>query len=438
MGERNSDLHPEDQTTEYKSSYTPDVKKEVAAFANSQGGTITIGIDDHGNVLGTTDTDGVMAQAANAIRDGIRPDVTMFVDLTAVSVEGKRCVCINVQRGASRPYYLSDKGMKPGGVYVRQGCTSAPASEEAIHRMIVETDGTAYESMRSTEQSLTFVYTSAEMEKRSVVFGAAQFRTLGLVDENGLFTNLALLLSDQCPHTIKAAYFEGTRKTEFKDRQEFSGSLLKQLSDCYGYIDLLNKTRSTFAGLDRIDERDYPLEAIREALLNCIVHREYSFSGSILISIFEDRIEMVSLGGLVAGLTKDAILIGVSQPRNRHLADVFYRMRLIEAYGTGIGKIFASYEAYPFHPSIDVVDGAFRVVLPNIHCALHKQAAADVTKQQQAVLDLFESKSAIQRPDVERLLGVKQSRALVILKEMIKSGLLRQLGEGKDTRYVLK
>ena len=100
----------------------------------------------------------------------------------------------------------------------------------------------------------------------------------------------------------------------------------------------MNKTEATFEGLTRKDERDYPTETIREALLNAVVHREYSFSGSTLINIYEDRIEFISLGGIISGLSLDSIMLGVSQSRNEKLANIFYRLHLIEAYGTGIKK----------------------------------------------------------------------------------------------------
>lgn len=430
-------MNNEGQTVEYKERYTDSIKKEVVAFANSQGGSIFLGVDDDGTPIGLEDADDVIVRASNAVRDGIRPDVTMFVEYAAEQIDGKDCIRISVQRGSSRPYYLSDKGMKPSGVYVRQGASCAPVSEEAIRRMITETDGTAFESVRSLNQDLSFNYASVEFAKRSVAFGGAQMQTLGMVDENGLYTNLALLFSDQCPHTIKAAYFEGTQKTAFKDRREFGGSILKQLADCYTYIDLLNKTRATFEGLDRIDERDYPAEAIREALLNCVVHRDYAFSGSILISIFEDRMEFVSLGGLVPGLTKEAIMIGVSQPRNRHLADIFYRMRLIEAYGTGIGKIMACYDQQTTKPLIEAVDSAFRVTLPNIHYKVQSEFPIALTDSQQRILALLKQKNAITRRDVEKLLGVGQTSAITQLKELMNVGLLLRDNEGKNIKYVL-
>ena len=125
------------------------------------------------------------------------------------------------------------------------------------------------------------------------------------------------------------------------------------------------KGKATFSGLDRTDRRDYPEDAIRESLLNSIVHRDYSFSGSNLVNVYEDRIEFVSLGDLVSGLELEFIFLGVSQSRNPNLAAVFYRMRLIKSYGTGIGKIERAYKTCPSQPEFETAKGVFRVTLPN-------------------------------------------------------------------------
>lgn len=228
-------------------------------------------------------------------------------------------------------------------------------------------DRNFYEESRSLVQDLTFNYAELLMEKLEIGFKESQKKTLGIIGEDSLYTNLGLLISDQCLHSIKVAVFQGIEKDIFKDRKEFTGSILKQVSDAFEYIDLLNRNSATFEGLVRIDKRDYPVEAIREALLNTIVHREYSFSSSTIINIYCDRIEFISLGGLVSGLSLEAIMLGVSQSRNEKIANLFYRIRYIEAFGTGIRKILASYKKEEEKPSIISVEGAFQVILPNIN-----------------------------------------------------------------------
>lgn len=433
----------EDVNTEFKREFVADIKKEILAFANTQGGIIYIGITNDGNIVGVNLPDEVVLQVVNTIRDAIKPDITLFTSCSIEDIGGKKVVKVSVQRGVDRPYYMNDKGLKPSGVYVRQGSASVPASEDAIRQMIKETDGDTYEQIRSLNQELTFEYTLVEMKKYNFEFGQTQMKTLGLQSTDGLYTNLGLLLSDQCVHTIKIACFEGSDKSIFKDRREFSGSLLNQLADAYAYIDMFNKTNATFKGLERIDKRDYPAEAIREALLNAIVHREYSFSGSILINIYDDRIEFVSLGGIVPGLSIDDIFLGISQTRNEKLANLFYRLKLIEAYGTGIAKILSSYKNSDRKPTIKATDGVFQVVLPNLNYSSKSNSKGIIrlvvkNPQFETILDYLGSKGSITRNEVQSILCVGQTRALKILKEMKDAEMLVVVGKGKKTEYLLK
>ena len=428
----------ENLNTELKEILTADLKKEVVAFANTCDGTIYIGVNDNGEVIGVENSDDVMERASASIRNAIRPDLSMYVSLKVEKIENKNVVVIKVQRGASRPYYIAEKGLKPSGVYIRQGNSSVPSSEEYIRQMIKETDGDSFEKLRSLNQDLTFDFTNMIFEKSRVNFGEIQKKTLGIIGEDGLYTNLGLLLSDQCLHTLKIAVFEGKEKGIFKDRKEFKGSLLKQITEAFEYIDLLNKTKATFDGLIRKDERDYPIEAIREALLNAIVHREYSFGASTLINIYEDRIEFISLGGVISGLSLEAIMLGVSQSRNEKLANVFYRLRLIEAYGTGIQKILLSYKCYKKEPIFKTEIGAFLVILPNIHFTSEEKNTEkkeiSLTDDYKKILELL-NQGVKSRKEIQEFLGASQSKVIGMIKELSKLNLIEKEGNGKNTKY---
>ena len=305
-------IYQESETVELKSIVVDDIKKEIIAFANCEGGKLYIGVQDDGTVVGLDDPDGVALQISNMVRDAIKPDLTMFLHYKTLNENGKQIVAIDVQQGTERPYYISKKGLRPEGVFVRQGYSSVPATSTAIRRMIKETDGDYFEEMRSLEQDLTFEAAEKEFSERNILFGEAQMKTLGIMTHDGVYTNLGFLLSDQCVHTIKAAVFQGTTQNEFKDRKEFSGSLLRQMDEVYDYIDFRNQTHSSFQKLRRIDQRDYPETAVREALLNLLVHREYSFRASTFISLYMDRIEFTSIGGLVSGVTLKDVMMGIS------------------------------------------------------------------------------------------------------------------------------
>lgn len=437
----------ETEIVELKSIVMDDIKKEIIAFANCDGGTVYVGVADDGKVLGVENADECALQISNMVRDAVKPDVTMFIHYETLECDGKAVVAVNIQRGTNRPYYLAKKGLRPEGVYVRQGYSSVPATDTAIRQMIKETDGDSFENMRSINQALTFEATKKEFEKRNVVFGQPQMQTLKIVSADGIYTNLGLLLSEQCLHTIKAAVFEGINQNVFKDRREFSGSLMQQLNEVYDYIDFHNQTHATFRKLLRIDTRDYPEVAVREALLNTLVHRDYSFRASTLISIYDDRIEFVSIGGLLPGLELDDLMMGVSVCRNPHLANVFYRLQLIEAYGTGMKKIMGAYANALVQPKIKTTNNAFKIILPNVNftpkaAEVHKdfEKAADLAlnSNEEKVLQFLREHLMITRKETQTLLEVSQSTAGRILKAMVDSGRIKQIGGSRTTRYELR
>lgn len=427
----------ESEVVELKAEVVGDICKEVIAFANTRGGTLYIGVSNDGSVVGVKNADQVMLQLNNMIRDSIKPDVTMFVGYETQHVTDKDIIAVTIQKGTDRPYYLGSKGLKPSGVYVRNGTSSDPATDTAIRRMIKETDGDSFESMRSLEQNLSFEAAEKQFEKQNIPFDAAKMQTLGMISADGIYSNVALLLSDQCPSTIKAATFSGEDKGSFQDRREFDGSLFQQMEELYSYLDMRNQTKATFDGLYRIDTRDYPEDALREALLNSLVHRDYSFRASTLVSVYADRIEFVSVGGLPSGIELDDIMLGLSVCRNPKLAAIFYRLQLIEAYGTGMPKIMNAYTETELKPKIEVSSNAFKITLPNRNTgANHTETLVGTLKsEEKRILDFIGSYGHIVRSDVDRLLDVSQATANRILKRMVAEGLIYQDGNGRKTKY---
>lgn len=296
---------------ELKKEYVKDILKTVIAFANTSGGKIYIGIDD------------------------------------------------------------DDKGIRPSGVYVRQGASSVPATDAAILKMIRDTDGDNFEELRSLNQNLDF----------------------------DLF------------------------KKEFE----------------YSFLNRYNRTNSEITGLKRTDTREYPEIAIREALLNSIVHKEYSYSSSTLISIFDDKIEMVTIGGLTKGLSEDDIMLGVSILRNRNLANIFYRLKLIEAYGTGIPKIIESYNEYNVKPKIEISSNAFKITLPN---TLKEKSSSKFEKnlsdKEYLIVNMLKENEYIKRTDIENNLSISSSMAIKLLRNMVENSIIEKLGKGKNVIYKLK
>lgn len=429
----------ESNTVELKEIVNNDFKKEIVAFANTNGGEIFVGVDNKGNVIGIDNVEKEMERISSMIRDGIKPDLIHFTTVETIEVENKNIIRVNVSRGGKIPYHLTDKGMKPSGVYVRHGVASVPASEEMIREMIKQNDGTTYDKARSLNQELTFDFAESFFKKYRVPFAYENKRTLGLIDSDGFYTNAALLLSDQCEHSIKCAIFKGTGKSTFRARKEFYGSILQQLEEAYRYIDLSNNNPATIEGLQRIEQLDYPKSALREALLNAIVHRDYNYSGSIIVNIFDDRIEFVSLGGLVKGISIDDIMHGVSQSRNMMIANIFYRLELIESYGTGIQRIIESYKGVR-QPEFKIGQASFVTVLPNHNYSVKVVSdhhSVMLSPNESKVLGLLNEKTIISRKDVEELLGTSSFPANKILRSLVNKDKIQMLGVGKATRYVL-
>ena len=444
-------LQREDLTTEFKREFVDDVKLAVLAFANTNGGVLYIGVDDDGSICGVANPDEVILQTQNTIRDSITPDIMMFIHSTFANYEGKTVVKIEVRRGDKRPYFLKGKGIRPEGVYVRQGPSTVPASYDAIRQMLIETSGGEYEKGVAFEQNLTFETAYSYFKEKGVTFGASQMQTLGLINSDKLYTNLALLLSDQCQHTIKAAVFQGARKNIFRDRAEFSGSIFKQLEESYAFIMRHNNIQSTFSGLNRVDTLDFPQEAVREGLLNALVHRDYGSSGPILVSIFDDRLEILNQGGLLPNMSVEEVRRGVSEQRNKGLAAICYRLKLIEAYGTGFDKMDFAYNGSGVTCQISVTPNSFCLTLPNRN-KNNNQGSEDTTsviplqlndlnptdrERAEKLVGLCQKNGFVTREQAQKELMISQTTAVVLLNRMINNRLLVRSREGKQVIYKL-
>lgn len=433
----------ETERIEFKRQMVQELYKEVIAFANTAGGTIYLGIDDAGNIGGLANRDEAYTAVTNGIRDAILPDVTMFVQYT---LQNDGVIRIEVGEGTYKPYYLKGKGLKPSGVFVRQGTSSVPASQEQIRQMIKTSDGDVFEEMRAMQQDLTFDEAAQAFRRYHVDFSPEKYVALGIQKAGGgLFTNLAWLLSDQCRHTVKTAVFADEDNTIFKDSREFTGSVLRQLDETFHYLMLCNNTRAEIKGLERIEEKDYPDTAIREALLNALVHRDYSYSGSTIINVNDTCMEFISLGGLLPGLSPEDIKNGISQPRNRNLAEVFHRLRLIESYGTGLRKIYRAYRNCSVKPEIHVTPNTFKLILPNMYTAAqesesgersceHKKAEQQIkiTPQMEKVLAYLDRYGEMTDEELQELLDIKRTRSYTLARRMCEENLIDSYGRGKD------
>jgi ATP-dependent DNA helicase RecG len=423
---------------EFKREYNEKVNKTLLAFLNTEGGELFIGIEDDGSICGVKgNVDELARKTATSFRDSITPDPSGYFTVEPVEKDGKAVIKITVGRGSSIPYCFASYGLIPQGVFVRIGSSTVTATREHIRQMIKDNGSGQFISELSIEQNLTFEYAGRVFAEKDIKFGMRQKQSLGLIRPDGRYTNLALILSDQCPYSTKAAIFEGLNKERFKDRKEFTGSLFKQIDEVLAYLHVYNRVHGTFAGAYRIDYPDYPEIALREAYVNALIHRDYYIEGSVLISMFDDRLEFMSLGGVMPGVTYDLMLAGVSVARNEKLAQIFYRLNIIEAFGTGIPRIFSAYEHNPAQPEIPIVDGGFLMRLPNLN--YHAERGAGNGKvvagsNEQRLLTAFPN-ATINKEDAAKMLGISTNGAYKLLQRMRGQGLLDVRKEGRQWVY---
>ena len=413
----------EDQDTEFKEDFTPKLLKSIVAFSNCNGGTIILGINDDGEEVGLKDPDDTAKKCSNAITDAIRPDVSLTTKIVLEEKNGKAFLRIKVSPGDKKPYYIREKGLRAEGVYIRKGASSVPVSEETFQSMIRNIRSVAYEEQISFNQDLTFDYTRSVFERKNVQFDEEHMKILHMIDDDR-YTNLAFILSDQFNQSIKVASFSDEFRTKFLDRAELNGSILKQLDDTLIFVKRHNTLSSEIKGEYRVDTQAWSEESIREALVNALAHRDYSMNSPILVSIYPRKITITSPGGMPTPFSLEEMLRGVSSLRNKNLADVMYRLELIEAYGTGIPRIYGTYAASSVIPTIESGLSSFTITLPSI-----------ITGENAGLQRFLDENREFTRVQMQDALGMKKSEAVSTIGRLIEENTLIKMGEGRSVKY---
>lgn len=422
----------EDEKTEFKRQLTKECLKTVVAFSNTKGGTLFIGVDDDGSIVGIDNPDSVSLDLIHMLTDAIRPDITMTSYTSHVVIDEKDIIKVDVQEGSSKPYYLREKGLCPEGVYIRKGPSSIPAPESLILRMIKECSE-SFESSISLEQNLTFNETKEIFKESGVQLEENQMITLGFY-KGKLYTNLAYLLSDQCTSGIKIAAYSDHFKTKFLNRTEIKGSILKQSIDALKFIEPYNPLSSVINGLKRVDIRAYPESSLREAIVNAVVHRDYSVNSDTLISIYGDGISISSYGGLKKDLDYVDLFAGMSSTRNPKIMAIFYRLGFVEGYGTGIPRIMGDYNKTMFKPKFELTPNVFKVELPAITEDTTNLAYMTEVNQ---IVRYAEEHDNFTRSEIEEIISQSRSKTNHILSAMVDKGMLTIVGGGRGTKYKL-
>ncbi len=296
----------------------------------------------------------------------------------------------------------------------------------------------SYEERIPNNQDLHFYYLDKICQTKGLEL---DYKALHLVNDSGKYTNLALLLSSECPCSIKVASFFGVSVDSLKGKEEFTGSILEQYDSALKYIDLYNETKGVIRGLERVDTPSYSTLAIKEALINAIAHQDYSLGGNIFIYIFDDHMEITSLGSITCNLTLNDVTNGISKLRNPNLVNLLTSLGYMRAIGCGLRLINEEYNLKKYKVKINATQTTFKVSLPNCNYSGPKFNERDnnfkTKKEEDIVLSLFTKGSEITRKDIENSLGVSKSKAYSIVSSLISKGIIKQVGNDKNTFYTL-
>ena len=423
----------ENENVEFKQSYTENIYKEIVSFLNSNSGTIYIGYDDDGNLVGLDDSKKLEEKISNGITKKISPDCSIFTSIDNCDLDGKEYIVINVSKGTNL-YYLKEKGLV-NGIYVRNGSCSIPASDETVKQMIINNSNLSFETSISINQELTFNYIDDAFRDFNVDISDSNIKkNLHLINVQNKYTNLALLLSDQNPFTIKVATYESYQKTNFLDRKEFGGSLLEIYDKSLDYLKLNSATYGLIDSSVRKDIEEYPEFVLREIILNSLIHRDFSSITSNIINIYKNEgIEFISYGSLYGNITIEDILAGLSTSRNPYLQAIFMRLKRVEAIGSGLRRVNSFYESRGMNFEIKALPSSFVVKLPKI--TINNINSELDTK---TIIDYIDKNGDISRKITEQLIKKEKTSAANILNKLVEDKILMKIGNGPSTRYIMR
>jgi len=430
------------------------IVKTVIAFSNTSGGKLIVGINDNREVVGIQEDNifELQDKITSLIFDSCYPNI--LPEIYTLNFEGKLLLVIEVFRGNLLPYYLKKEG-KNSGTYIRVGASNRKASFDNIielerQRRNISFDEELNYEVELSSLDLSTIYTV--FEKVGKKLDEKKLENLKLIKkEHGkLYPSNALLILlghyDHC--MVKCAKFKGTTMELFLDKKEYSGNIFETLEKTQNFILNHINLRAEIKGLYRTDTYEIPIVALREALINALIHRDYINQGrDIKVGVYDDIVNIVSPGSYPNSINKEDIESGRSDARNRVIANVFKELGLIEQWGSGIARIKKScLDIGLKEPKIvemnDFVDVEFyrpiiseTVAKPSDTVGKVSDSLIPLSFQEETIIAYIEEHNRIVSKDVKKLLRIKESRTRELLKQMVEKGLIVRLGRGRSTYY---
>jgi len=353
----------ENNRLEYKRQLTENLEKEVVAFLNYLGGgVIYIGFDKDGTVFGVQNSDKLQLQIKDRIKNNVAPSCLGLFDVIEETLNGKTILKIIIASGQERPYYIKKYGMSAKGTFIRKGSAAEPMTPKMIEELFSKRIRNSIGKVQSPRSDLKFeqlhIYYNAVDKSLNKQFP----KTLELLNEDQQFNYVAYLLADNNNISVKVAKYDGIDRVDLIQSEELGFcSLIKATKQVLDKIDVENKTYTKITLKERIEKKQWKSLALREAVINAIVHNDYTYELAPKFEFFSDRFEITSYGGLPQGLSKDEFFEGISIPRSKELMRVFRDMELVEQLGSGIPRILQSYDRNCFYFSENYVRMSFPV-----------------------------------------------------------------------------
>ena len=412
----------ETRTMEFKETITNTFLKTVSAFSNYDGGVILFGVDDEGNSKGLSDVKQSCLDIENKINDSISPQP----DYKLETQNNDKIIKLTVQSGAQKPYLYRSKA------YKRNDTATIEVDTQEFSRLVLEGKNIRFEELPCKDQNLTFQILQRKLKEHIQIetFSQDTLKTLNLYDNANGYNNAAGLLADQnhFPGIDMVRFGENIsiiqKRVTFENRSilEVYEKAIEIFRDYYQYEEI--------KGADRKKIEKIPEAAFREAIANGLIHRIWDVESQIRVLMFEDRIEVVSPGGLPAGITKEEYLSGkLSVLRNRNLANVFYRLGFVEIFGTGIMRIRQLDEKSLRKPEFEVSENAIQIVLPVWESNL------DLTEDEKMIYGILSKNRLKSMGEIAPYVSFGRSKTTKLLKEMEEKGIITVEGKGRNTKY---
>lgn len=356
-------MNPESNRIEYKRELTDIFEKEIIAFLNYRdGGVIYIGIDDKTNhVVGINDVDEVQLKIKDRIKNNISPSTMGLFDVVAETIDNKDIVKITIASGSEKPYYLTKMGLSPKGCYIRIGSAVEPMPIKMIEKLFAKRIRNSIGTIKSRNQQLTFEQLRIYYAETPLKVNDKFINNLELLTADNSFNYAAYLLADNNGVSIKVAKYAGLDRVHLVETEEYGYCcLVKATKAVLEKLKIENRTFTRITAMHREEHKLLSDIAVREAVINAIIHNDYGNEVPPKFEIFANRLEITSTGGIPNNFTEEEFFMGYSVPHNKELMRVFRDLDMVEQLGSGVPRILAEYSRsiFTFTPNF------IRVIIP--------------------------------------------------------------------------